>query len=424
MKSRNLNDYEEIAGEIVVSQLRQLAANLKGARVVHVNSTRVGGGVAEILDWMLPLMNDLGLNASWEVIDGYDMFFDVTKTFHNGMQGSSVELTQKMIKIYEKNIEKNADRLRPVLEEADFVIIHDPQPAALLDLCPERKGKWVWRCHIDTSRPDRKVWKYIKSKVEGYDGSIFSMKSFARPLPHPQFIVAPSIDPLSPKNCDIDEKEIKKVFSKYGIPNDRPVLTQISRFDMFKDPLGVIKAFKTLTENNFQAELVLAGGGATDDPEGEKVLREVKAAAQENPHIHVLLLPSDAHRTINALQRGSALIIQKSLQEGFGLTVTEGLWKEKPVIGGNVGGIRLQIHNYYTGFLVETPEGAALRIRELLHDPAKLKRMGKVAKQFVRENFLLTRHLREYLTFMLGLGRGLTNYVLAECREHCDENFQ
>jgi trehalose synthase len=415
MAFRKLDDYRDVAGDIAVSQLRQLAENLRGARIVHVNSTRVGGGVAEILDWMLPLMNDLGLNARWEIIEGYDKFFDVTKTFHNGLQGTRVDLTRDMIEVYEENVARNAKRLKTILEEADFVIIHDPQPAALLDLCPARKGKWIWRCHIDTSHPDRKVWKYIESKVSRYDASIFSMKNFAQSLPHPQFIVAPSIDPLSPKNCDLSTKEIKDTFSKYGIPCNLPVLTQVSRFDRFKDPVGVIKAFRTLCENNIQAELVLAGGGATDDPEGEKVLQEVKAAAEDNPHIHILMLPADSHRTINALQRGSTIIIQKSLQEGFGLTVTEGLWKQKPVIGGNVGGIRLQIHNYYTGFLVETPEGAALKIQELLHDQTKTERMGKIAQQFVRENFLLTRHLREYLTFMLGLKTGLSNYVMAEC---------
>ena len=417
MPSRTLKQYKDVAGEIAISQLKQLANNLNGTKVVHVNSTRMGGGVAEILDWMLPLMNDLGLDARWEVIEGYDRFFDVTKAFHNGMQGNRVELTPEMISIYEDNIAKNAVRLRPILEEADFVVIHDPQPAALLDLCPKRKGKWIWRCHIDTSNPDRKVWKYIRSKVVKYDASIFSMKDFAQPLPHPQFLITPSIDPLSPKNCEISTKEIKSTLSKYSIPDNVPILTQVSRFDMFKDPIGVIKAFKTLTDNNIKAELILAGGGATDDPEGEKVLNAVRAAAANNPHIHILLLPSDAHRTINALQRGSDIIIQKSLQEGFGLTVTEGLWKQKPVIGGNVGGIRLQIHNYYTGFLVQTPEGAALRLRELLHNPEKLKKMGETAKQFVRDNFLLTRHLREYLTLISGLVSGLTNYVLAESRD-------
>ena len=416
MLTRTLKEYEDVAGHIAVSQLRQLANNLKGKKVVHVNSTRVGGGVAEILDWMIPLMNDLGLQTSWEVVEGYDKYFEVTKTFHNAMQGKPSVLTQSMIETYENTVADNAKRLRPLLEEADFVFIHDPQPAALFDMCPNRKGKWVWRCHIDSSKPVRKVWKYLKSKVQNFDASIFSMKDFAQPLPHPQFMIAPSIDPLSPKNCDIEEREVRIIMQKYGIPTNVPVLTQVSRFDRFKDPIGVIQAFNELARHT-KAELVLAGGGATDDPEGAMVLDEVKDASTDNPHIHVLMLPSDSHRIINALQRGSSIVMQKSLQEGFGLTVTEALWKEKPVIGGNVGGIRLQVHNYHTGFLVETPEGAALRMREMLHDPEKMMRMGKTGKQFVRENFLLTRHLREYLTLMVGLQRGLTNYVLTESSE-------
>lgn len=415
MKSRTLEDYQQIAGEIAISQLKQLAENLKGAKVIHVNSTREGGGVAEILNWMVPLMNDLGLEASWEVVEGNEKYFEVTKTFHNGLQGNPVRLTPEMINNYEDTLRINFKRLRPELESADFVFIHDPQPAAFLEMCPQRKGKWVWRCHIDSSNPNREVWKYLRSKVENYDASIFSMPTFAQPLPHPQFLIAPSIDPLSEKNCELSAREIQSLLKQFNIPDHVPVLTQVSRFDRFKDPLGVIEAFNELSKT-IPAELVLAGGGATDDPEGQAVLAEVQKAAADNPHIHVLMLPSDAHKTINALQRASTLVIQKSIQEGFGLTVTEALLKEKPVIGGNVGGIKLQVHNYHTGFLVETPEGAVLRIRELLHDRDKVKRMGKTARRFVIENFLLTRHLREYLTLLVGLKCQITNYVLTESK--------
>jgi trehalose synthase len=412
--------YEKTVGSVAISQLRALASNLTGMKVVHVNSTRVGGGVAEILEWMVPLMQDIGLNASWEVIEGNDEYFKVTKMFHNGLQGNAVSLTQSNIDHYEKTVKENAERLRPILTKADFVIIHDPQPAALLEMFPHRKGKWIWRCHIDLSSPSRNVWKYVKSKVSGFDSSIFSMKDFAQSLPHPQFIIAPSIDPLSEKNCELGAKEIGDILRKYRISRKVPVITQISRFDRFKDPIGVINAFNKLHEN-FEAELVLAGGGATDDPEGAEVLQEVKSAANNESHIHVLLLPNDAHRTINALQRGSTIVLQKSIQEGFGLTVTEALWKGKPVIGGNVGGIRLQVHNYHTGFLVNTPEGATLRMRELLRRPALLKRMGKIAHHFVKDNYLSTRTLREYLTLMLGLSGGLSNHILAECNGLCDE---
>ncbi len=411
MNGNSLTLYEQVAGEVAVSQLRQLANSLTGARVVHVNSTREGGGVAEILHWLIPLMNDLGLEASWEVIDGHEKYFNVTKSFHNGLQGTPVALSESMIETYEETVAANAERLRPILEEADFVFIHDPQPAFLHELCTSRKGKWVWRCHIDVSHPYRKVWSYLRTKVSGYDASIFSMPHFAQSLPHPQFILAPSIDPLSEKNRELPEKEISATLDRFGISRELPILTQVSRFDRFKDPIGVIDAFNLLN-NSVDAQLVMAGGGATDDPEGAVVYQEVLDAAKGNEKIFILQLPSDAHRTINALQRASSIVIQKSLQEGFGLTVTEAMWKGKAVIGGNVGGIRLQIHNHHTGFLVDTPEGAALRIRELLRQPDKLEIIGQTAKRFVRENFLLTRHLREYLTLMLGFRRGLENDLI------------
>jgi trehalose synthase len=408
---RTLIEYEPVAGATVIEQLRQLGRLFDGARVVHVNSTRMGGGVAEILAWLVPLMNDLGLDTRWEVVEGHPEFYKTTKSFHNGLQGTNMPLSRHMIEVYEQTLADNAERLRSVLEEADFVFIHDPQPAGLLDLCPDRRGKWIWRCHIDASRPDRKIWNYLRGKVAKYDASIFSMPDFAQSLPHPQFIIAPSIDPLSDKNCALTKEEIDTTLKRLKIFQDMPILTQVSRFDRFKDPLGVIQAF-TLLNSAVPARLVLAGGGATDDPEGAAVLEEVKESALPNPRIHVLNLPADAHRTINAIQRASTIIIQKSTQEGFGLTVTEAMWKSKPVIGGNVGGIRLQVHNHYTGFLVNTPEGAALRVRELLRHPDKSRRMGETAHRFVRENFLLTRHLREYLTLLVGVQRGFANHLM------------
>ncbi|MEW6412791.1 MAG: glycosyltransferase [Candidatus Zixiibacteriota bacterium] len=411
MNGRSLDAYEEVAGKVAVSQLRQLANSLAGASVVHVNSTKAGGGVAEILHWLIPLMNDLGIHASWEVIDGHEDYFNVTKAFHNGLQGNRVTLTPSMIRTYEETVASNADRLRPILEKADFVFIHDPQPAHLLDLMPQRKGKWIWRCHVDVSHPYRKVWNYLKTKVDSFDASIFSMPIFAQSLPHPQFIIAPSIDPLSEKNRELAQAEVDRTLKEFAISQDLPILTQISRFDRFKDPVGVIEAFNLL-DGAVEAQLVLAGGGATDDPEGDAVYQEVMDFATGNDKIFVLQLPSDAHRTINALQRASTIVIQKSLQEGFGLTVTEAMWKSKPVIGGNVGGIRLQVHNHYTGYTVDSPEGAALRIRELLRQPERMEKIGATARQFVRDNFLLTRHLREYLTLMLGFKVGLENTLI------------
>lgn len=394
--------YEGIVGTSVLAQLRRLGEKLSGLRVIHVNSTREGGGVAEILDWMVPHMREVGVNASWEVINGTPRFFEITKSIHNALQGKAVDLSMKDWRLYQDVNEENAQRLRPVLEEADVVIIHDPQPAYLLHLCPNRKGTWIWRAHIDISRPFRPAWKVLRTFVGKYEASIFSMAEFAQPLPIPQFLVPPSIDPLSEKNKDLTPEELASVRAEFGLDPDRPLLVQISRFDRFKDPVGVIQACR-LVRKVVPVQLVLAGGGATDDPEGKAVLEDVMEAAETDPDIHVLLLPSGAHKTINGLQRLADIILQKSTREGFGLTVTEGLWKAKPVIGGNTGGIRLQVTNYHTGFLVNTPEGAAHRIRFLLHHRERMKEMGQTGREFVRENFLQTRHLRDYLTLMLAI---------------------
>ncbi len=381
-------------------------------KVVHVNSTRVGGGVAEILFWMVSLMRELGIDASWEVIEGDNDFFKTTKMLHNGLQGNPVNLTPAAMRAYESTNEKNSERLRPILEKAEAVFIHDQQPAALLNLCPDRRGKWIWRCHIDVSHPNRQVWKYLRGFLQDYDASIFSMPGFTRHLEYPQFLIAPSIDPLSDKNCELTDLELSETYSRFNLDKSRPILLQVSRFDRFKDPVGVIRAFR-LVQEFAPAQLVLAGGGATDDPEGEAVLDEVREEAGDESDIHILMLPGDAHKTINALQRIADIIIQKSTREGFGLTVTEGLWKSKPVIGGNVGGIVLQVINHHTGFLVNTPEGTAHRIRYLLQHRGRMRLMGEKGREFVRENFLLTRHLREYLTLLLELKKGFTNRLIA-----------
>ena len=401
-----LDDYAQLAGNDVIAQLRQLAAPLAGAKVVHVNSTRTGGGVAEILTKLMPFMRELGIDASWEVISGDSEFFECTKGMHNTLQGNRIPLGETLLRAYEDTNAANAETLRPQLEQADFVFIHDPQPAALLQHCAGRKGKWIWRCHIDASHPYRPVWKYLYQFVAPYDASIFSLAAFAQELPHPQFLIPPSIDPLSDKNVDLEPSAVEHICEQYQLDPQRPLLVQVSRFDRFKDPVGVIQAYRLAKQFLPSLQLVLAGGGATDDPEGEAVLTETRAAAQGDENIHILLLPTDAHRDINALQRAADIVLQKSVREGFGLTVTEAMWKGKPVIGGDVGGIRLQVINHHTGFLVSTPEGAALRIRYLLHQPEKIDEMGRKARKFVRENFLITRHLREYLTLMLALTNG------------------
>lgn len=398
-----LDAYTDVAGKDVVDHLRQLAEPLRGMRIIHVNSTKLGGGVAEILEKLVPLMQGLGLETSWEVIEGNDDFFQCTKGFHNALQGNQVTIPKHLFQVYEQVNRDNYEQLGNKLQEADFVFIHDPQPAPLLASCQNRRGKWIWRCHIDASHPYRPVWKYLRKFVRNYDASIFSLPSFAQKLPHPQYIIPPSIDPLSEKNMELTESEVQDVFYNFDLDPNRPLLVQISRFDRFKDPVGVIQAYRLVKKFVPTQQLVLAGGGAADDPEGEAVIREVKEATAGDPDIKILLLPPDSHRTINALQRAATIIVQKSIKEGFGLTVTEGMWKGKPVIGGNTGGIRLQVVNFNTGFRVNTPEGAALRIRYLLHQPEKIIEMGNKAREFVRENFLLTRHLREYLTLLVSL---------------------
>jgi trehalose synthase len=397
-----LERYEEIVGTEVIHQLRQLAEPLKGVRTVHVNSTREGGGVAEILHRLVPLKQELGIHASWEVIEGNAAFYKCTKRMHNAFQGTPVEIPPGLLENYETINEENAGKLRPALQDSDLVFIHDPQPAGLLRYFSERKGKWIWRCHIDASRPHRPVWKYLKRFVRGYDASIWSLAEFAQPLPHPMYVIAPSIDPISEKNADVSAEEIQDTYSRWNLDPKRPIITQVSRFDRFKDPVGVIQAYR-MVRGFIPVQLVLAGGGATDDPEGGEVLEEVKLAAGDDPDIHILELPPDAHREINAIQRVSTIILQKSTREGFGLTVTEAMWKGKPVIGGDTGGIRLQVINHHTGFRVNSPEGAALRIRYLLKNRDKLREMGHKARQFALENFLITRHLREYLTLMLAI---------------------
>jgi len=401
-----LERYATQAGPDAIDQLRQLTRLLGGIKVVHVNSTRRGGGVAEILEKMVPLMQELGLDTSWEVIEGNDDFFSCTKSFHNALQGKNVHIPERLLRVYEEVNAHNAEWLRPILESADVVFIHDPQPAPLLGLCPNRKGTWIWRCHIDLSHPHRPVWRYLRRFVSGYDASVFSLDAFAQPMPHPVFLIPPSIDPLSEKNLPLPAEEIRATLREFGIDPERPMILQVSRFDRFKDPLGVIQAYLLAREFVPDLQLVLAGGGAVDDPEGAGVLQEVQEAAQGHDDIHILSSGHYSDRTIDALQSGADIVLQKSLREGFGLTVTEAMWKGKPVIGGNTGGIRLQLINHRTGFLVDTPEGAAMRIRYLLFDRPRMAQIGQNAREMVRQNFLITRHLREYLTMVVALTHG------------------
>jgi trehalose synthase len=390
-----LDSYREVTPKGTIDFLRCLADKTRGKSILHVNSTRVGGGVAEILRSLVPLLADIGVEARWEVITGTEDFFAVTKAFHNALQGAEQDPSPAMLEIYREINRRNA---RQIPLEADYVVIHDPQPAALI-LHKPGAGRWIWRCHIDISHPQRKVWNFLRQFVVQYDGAIFSLPRFAQRLPIPQFLIYPSIDPLSEKNRDLSPKEQEQALDRLRIPRDKPILLQVSRFDRFKDPVGVIRAYR-LVKKHHDVRLILAGGGATDDPEGEKVLAEVREAAQSDPDILILLLPPDANLEINALQRAATIVLQKSLREGFGLTVAEAMWKGKPVIGGFAGGITVQLVYGVTGFTVNSPEGAAFRIHYLLDNPELMAKVGEDGREFVRRNFLITRHLGDYLALM------------------------
>jgi trehalose synthase len=395
-----LDDYAAVVGAGEIEELRALARPLQGRRVEMVNSTAVGGGVAEMLSRLVPLAEDLGLPFRWDVITGGEDFFQVTKSFHNALHGAPYHPQPGDFDIFREYQQRNLHRL-PL--DVEFVIIHDPQPVGLIEDRTNGKNHWVWRCHIDLSHPNPTVWNFLRSYVSRYDGAIFSSPEFARQLPIPQYLFYPAIDPLAEKNRDLPPEFIANVLSHYQIDPLRPILTQISRFDRLKDPLGVIRAYR-IVKRYFDCQLVLAGGSASDDPEGAQVLKEVHRAAEGDPDIKVLELPVWAPLEVNALQRASSIVIQKSLREGFGLTVSEALWKKKPVVASAVGGIPTQIIHKHTGLLAHSVEGTAYQIRFLLSHPEIAARLGERGHEHVKENFLITQNLRRYLTLFLLLG--------------------
>jgi len=395
-----LDRYAALLGSAEIEDLRSLAKPLEASTVQMVNSTAVGGGVAEMLSRMLPLMRELGLEARWEVMEGGPDFFEVTKAFHNALHGSAAKITPHDFEIFLDYNRRNRENIRL---DGRFVVIHDPQPAALIDARTENDSRrWIWRCHIDLSRPDPAVWNFLAPYVSRYDGAIFSSPDFSRQLPIPQYLFSPSIDPLADKNRELEPEFIQGVVASFGIDATRPILTQISRFDRLKDPIGVVRAYR-IVKRYFDCQLVLAGGGATDDPEGSVVLEEVREAAAGDADIHILELPVAAPLEVNALQRASTIVIQKSLREGFGLTVSEALWKKKPVVASAVGGIPLQVIHKQTGMLAHSVEGTAYQIRYLLSHPDIARRLGEQGHEHVRENFLITGNVRRYLTLFLHL---------------------
>ena len=389
----HLDDYRSIVGHGQLDVLRFLARDLKGKTIKMVNSTAVGGGVAEMLNRLVPLLSELEIPTHWDVITGGNDFFEITKAFHNALQGNKYELSKAAQDIFLAYNEQNRKRLQ---FEEQLVVIHDPQPVALVRSRDQKPASWVWRCHIDLSNPDKKVWEFLRPFVEHYDAAIFSSASFARQLPIPQYLFYPCIDPLSEKNKELPDSQVQKICEEFGIDRSRPIVTQVSRFDRLKDPVGVVHAYK-LARKYVDCQLVLAGGGASDDPEGAAVLKEVKEAADNDPDIVILDLPPWCALEINAIQRASTIIVQKSLKEGFGLTVTEALWKGKPTIAGAVGGIPNQIINNLTGVLVHSVEECAFQIRYLLTHPEFARTIGANGREHVKENFLMTTNVKRWL---------------------------
>ncbi len=380
--------YEALIGAEVLERLMRKAERLVGLRVLNISSTFYGGGVAEILSSLTLAQRAIGIRADWRLIQGSPDFFSVTKKLHNALQGEEINLSELKKEIYEEVNFNNALRME---FDADFVVVHDPQPLPLVNhfrhTCP-----WVWRCHVDLSQPNAEAWAYVRQFVEEYDAAILSLPEYARELEVPQFFFMPAINPFSLKNRDLEDAEIKDRLEHYGIPEDLPIVTQISRFDRWKDPEGVIKAFK-IARKDVDATLVLLGNVATDDPEGQEVFESLLECREER----ILILTAEDSALVNALQRRAAVVLQKSLREGFGLTVTEAMWKGAAVIGGDCGGIRRQIKDGVNGFLVGSVEEAAERMITLLKDHELRRRLGTAARETVREHFLMNRLAEQYL---------------------------
>jgi trehalose synthase len=396
-----LDEYAALLGEGEIDELRVLAKPLRGRSIEMINSTAVGGGVAEILNRLLPLAEELELNMRWDVMTGGDDFYGVTKAFHNALHGAPYHADPKDFEIFLACNERNRARL-PL--DAEFMIIHDPQPAALIEGRQKNGNHWAWRCHIDLSHPNRAVWDFLDKFVARYDAAMFSSPEFSRSLPIPQYLFYPAIDPLSEKNRELESGFVARTLAQYQIDPLRPILTQISRFDRLKDPVGVIRAYR-IVKRYFDCQLVLAGGSASDDPEGAVVLKEVQEEANGEADIHIIELPAWAPLEVNALQRASTIVIQKSLREGFGLTVSEALWKKKPVVASAVGGIPVQIIHKHTGLLSHSVEGAAYQIRFLLSHPEIAAKLGENGHEHVKENFLITQKLKRYMTLFLAMAR-------------------
>jgi trehalose synthase len=389
---RCLEDYEPLVGAELIDRIHGKAERLKGFYVTHINSTYHGGGVAELLSSLTLLMHSVGLETSWRVIHGPPDFYSITKKMHNALQGDEINLSEQKMEIYEDVIYENA--IRNHLDH-DFVIVHDPQPLPLVNHY-RKHGPWIWQCHVDLTRPHPELWRYLAQFIERYDAVVLSLEEYAQPLKTPQRFFLPAIDPFTIKNRDLSDEEIDDRLDHYQIPTDLPLVVQVSRFDHWKDPEGVITAFQ-IARREAPATLVLLGNVATDDPEGEVLYRSLESRRDER----IMILAAQDSALVNALQHRAAVVLQKSLREGFGLTVAEAMWKGTAVIGGNVGGIRHQIQDGRNGFLVSSVEEAAQRIVQLIRDEPLRRRLGENARESVRARFLLVRLLEQYLDLFL-----------------------
>ncbi len=393
-----LEQYEPLIGAATADRIFKKADRVRDAHVVHVNSTFYGGGVSEILTPLTLMMNALGIETGWQQIQGTQAFFNCTKKLHNALQGERIELSDLEKAIYEQVVSENATRLH--VSGCDAVVVHDPQPLPLLSHFDNRQMPWLWQCHIDLSTPDPAAWKYVRGFVDGYDAAIFSLPEYAQDLDIVQRFFTPAINPFSSKNAEMSKNEIDECLMRHRIPTNRPLVTQISRFDRWKDPMGVIEAFRKARQN-VDCTLVLMGNSATDDPEGDVILENIKASIDER----IVVITVDDPVLVNALQRRAAVVLQKSTREGFGLTVTEAMWKGAAVVGGNVGGIRHQISDGANGFLVDNIDKTAERIVQLLQDPDLRRRIGAMARETVRQNFLMSRLLEDWLDLLAGYRR-------------------
>jgi trehalose synthase len=396
---KSLADYATLVSRGLMQEVRRLAAPLQGRRIVHISATAFGGGVAEINYALVPLMRDAGLDAEWRIIRGADEFFAATKTIHNGLQGSPQGLTLEQEEVYRRFNEENAQELE-LEDDYDFVIVHDPQPAFMIEHLTSSRARWIWRCHIDLSTPNQSVLQFLLPALSRYDAAIFHMNEYVPAAPGlpPSYIWPPAIDPLTPKNMALSPEDAAYIVDQFGIDVERPLLTQVSRFDPWKDPLGVIDAYRLVKERFPEVQLALVGSMAHDDPEGWDYYNQTVAYAEGDPDIYILSnLNNIGGVEVNAFQVHSHAVIQKSIREGFGLTITEALWKTRPTVAGRVGGIVRQIQDGETGWLVDSPAECAEACIEVLRDPAEARLRALKGKEYVRRNFLMPRLLRDWL---------------------------